>query len=82
MPEVAQKEFLTHEPGNEEAWECVCGNKPDSDGFFPCNSNGDEVEPVAGQWEDDLYVCARCGRIIRQGTLEVVGQNPNWKRLE
>ena len=81
MPEVTKKEFLTHEPGNEEAWECVCGNTPVSDGFFPCDSNGDEVEPVEGQW-DDLYVCARCGRIIQQGTLEVVDRNPNWKRLE
>jgi hypothetical protein len=81
MPEVAQKEYLTHEPGNEGAWECVCGNKPDSDGFFPCDSDGDEVEPVKGQWED-LYVCARCGRIIQQGTLKVVGRNTRWKRLE
>jgi hypothetical protein len=81
MSAVAKKEFLTHEPANDEAWECVCGNTPVSDGFFSCNSNGDEVEPVRGQWED-LYVCARCGRIIRQGTLEVVGRNQKWKHLE
>jgi DNA-directed RNA polymerase subunit RPC12/RpoP len=30
------------------------------------------VEPVTG-WKN-LYVCDRCGRIIQQDTLEVVGQ--------
>jgi len=75
------KEFITHEPGNNDAWTCICGNRPDSDGFYPCNSNGDEVEPVEGIW-DDLYVCARCGRILHQRTLEVIGQNPKWKALE
>jgi hypothetical protein len=49
--------------------------------LFPCDSDSNEVEPLAGQWED-LYVCARCGRIIRQGTLEVISQNQQWKRLE
>ena len=76
-----EKEFLTHEPRNEEARQCVCGNMPVTEGFFPCNNNGDEVEPVEEQWED-LYVCASCGRIIRQGTLEVIGRNPKWRRLE
>ena len=41
---------------------------------------GNEVEPVAG-W-DNLYVCARCGRIINQDTLEVIGRNPHFKRLD
>jgi len=77
---VRTKEFIKHEEGNEEAWVCLCGNRPDSDGFFPCDKDGDELEPVDG-WED-LYVCGRCGRIIHQSTLEVVGQNPIFKRLE
>ncbi|HZQ20446.1 MAG TPA: hypothetical protein VFA90_17260 [Terriglobales bacterium] len=29
----------------------------------------------------DWYVCGKCGRMIAQGTLEVVGQNRNFKRL-
>ena len=74
------KESITHEPGNDEAWICICGNRPDYDGFFPCDKNGDEMAPVKG-WED-LYVCGRCGRIINQHSLEVLGQNPNFKRLD
>jgi hypothetical protein len=65
-------EHITHEPGSDEAWICICNNTPDSDGFFPCNKEGDEIEPVTG-W-DGLYVCARCGRIIEQKSLEIVGR--------
>ena len=73
------KEKRSHEPGYEDAWTCICGNQPTSDGFYPCNEAGDEVEPVKG-WKN-LYVCARCGRIINQFTLEVVGRNPKAKLL-
>jgi len=66
------KETIAHEPGNEEAWVCVCGNTPSSDGFYPCDQNGNEMEPVKG-WQD-LYVCDRCGRIVNQHSLEVVGR--------
>jgi hypothetical protein len=44
-----------------------------SDGFFPCDSEGEEVEPTLEEWTSNWYVCARCGRIINQDTLEVVG---------
>jgi hypothetical protein len=74
------KELITHETGNAEAWICICGNRPNYDGFFPCNQNGDEMNPGKG-WED-LYVCGRCGRIINQHSLEVVGRNPHFKRLD
>lgn len=74
------KEHITHEKGNNEAWICLCNNRIDSDGFFPCDKNGNEMVPAEG-WEG-LYGCARCGRIIEQGTLEVVDQNPNFKRLD
>jgi len=73
------KEKITHEPGNDEAWVCICGNRPDADGFYPCDKNGNEMEPVEG-WED-IYVCLKCGRIFKQDTLEVVGRNPNPKLL-
>jgi len=65
--------YITHEEGNEEAWVCICGNTPSEDGFYPCDKDGNEIEPVEG-WEG-LYVCDRCGRIIDQKSLEVVGQN-------
>ena len=78
---ISEKVFITREPGDEDAWVCRCGNTPHSDGFYPCNESGDEVEPVKGNWTD-LYVCARCGTIIHYDTLEVVGQNPDWKPLK
>jgi hypothetical protein len=73
------KEHIIHEAGNREAWVCLCGNQPDYDGFFPCDEEGNEMEPVEG-WKS-LYVCFRCGRIIHQDSLEVVGRNGNLQRL-
>jgi len=70
-----ERKRITHEAGNDEAWICICGNTPSEDGFYPCDSKGKEMEPVIG-WEE-LYVCAKCGAIIDQKTLEIVGQNPN-----
>jgi hypothetical protein len=64
-------EHIRHEEGNDEAWVCICTNTPNADGFYPCDSDGNQVEPDAG-W-NDLYVCAKCGRIINQNSLEVVG---------
>jgi hypothetical protein len=32
-----------------------------------------EIEPTEEDGWDDLYVCAGCGRIINQTTLEVLG---------
>jgi hypothetical protein len=77
-----EKEFIKHESGDEDAWVCICGNKPDDDGFFPCNEDGNEVEPTLKSGWLDLYVCFGCGRIINQDTLEVVGRNPKPKLLE
>lgn len=80
MPEIRQKERIAHQAGNKETWICLCGNMPDQDGFYPCDSKGNEMEPVEG-W-DELYVCAACGRIIDQRTLEVLGQNPHPQMLD
>jgi hypothetical protein len=79
MPSKLPEEHITVEPGWPDAWVCVCGNTPDSDGFYPCDAKGDEMEPVEG-W-DGLYVCADCGRIIHQETLAILGQNPSPKML-
>ena len=81
MPTSTTSEFITHEAGSAEAWICLCGNDPVSDGFYPCDANGNEMEPLIGSDWDNLYVCARCGRVINQDTLEVVGQNPQPKFL-
>ena len=74
------KEVITHEAGSDDAWICICGNMPDGDGFYPCDTNGNEVEPAGPEWTN-LYVCAQCGRIIEQNTLEVIGRNPAPKML-
>ena len=67
-------DHITHEPQDKDAWKCLCGNTPSGDGFFPCNSKGEEVEPTHKEWTTGCYVCNKCGRIINQDTLEVVGQ--------
>jgi hypothetical protein len=72
---------IEHEAGNKEAWICICGNRPAGGGFYPCDKNGDEMEPSKGSNWKGLYVCNECGRIIDFETLEVVGQNPNPKML-
>jgi len=74
-------EFITHEAGNPEAWHCICRNTPSDGGFYPCDENGNEMEPTIGSNWDGLYVCADCGRIIQFDSLEVVGQNPAPKFL-
>ena len=58
-------------------WICLCGNTPDTYGFFPCNEKGGFVEPTDEQWTTDCYVCDKCGRIINQNTLELVGIRAN-----
>jgi hypothetical protein len=75
------KEYISNEPGWQDAWICICKNTPTSGGFYPCDKNGNEMEPNIGSDWDNLYVCVDCGRIIHQQTLEVVGQNPNPKML-
>lgn len=78
MAEVTNaKEKIGHEEGNKEAWVCLCGNMPHEDGFYPCDREGNEMEPLISSDWDGLYVCVSCGRIIHVDTLEVVGRNPN-----
>lgn len=77
---AVDNEVITHDPNDRDAWRCICGNEPTADGFYPSNQNGNEIEPVKG-W-NELYVCVRCGRIIDQNTLRVVGRNPHPKLLD
>jgi hypothetical protein len=75
------KEYISKEAGWEDAWICICGNTPPDGGFYPCDSEGNEMEPTIESDWDNLYVCADCGRIINQDTLEVIGRNPHPKML-
>jgi len=58
---------------------CECGNQPEREGFFPCNIHGLQIEPTEKDGWTDLYVCDRCGAIIKCNPREgvdplVVGQ--------
>jgi Zn-finger protein len=68
-------ETITFEADDQDAWICFCGNTPRSAGFYPCDLNGNIVEPTEKDWKTDLYVCDDCGRIIDYKTLKVVGRN-------
>ena len=71
---MAIQERITHEPTDRDAWVCICRNMPFQDGFYPCNQEGNEIEPTEASNWNGLYVCAKCGRIIDQDTLNVVGK--------
>jgi DNA-directed RNA polymerase subunit RPC12/RpoP len=57
----------------DDHWQCLCGNKATSQGFYPCDSEGKRVEPTPEAWTTDCYVCMQCGRIIQQSNRQVVG---------
>jgi len=60
--------------GDSDWFICCCGNEAHYDGFFSCDSTGRIVSPtLSADWDGSLYVCYRCGRIIEQRSLEVVG---------
>lgn len=69
-------EQISHEDDDVDAWVCLCGNTPPSDGFTTCNADGDEIEPTVESGWTSLLVCNRCGRIIDQDTLMIVGRKP------
>ena len=58
---------------DNESFICICGNEPCSEGFYPCDSTGKYIEPCIDEGWIDLYRCDRCGRIINQNTLKVIG---------
>ena len=55
------------------AWYCFCGNADMSSGFSFCWTNGERVRDHLDDWDGDLMVCNRCGRIIYTELGEVVG---------
>jgi len=78
---ASSRPHILHEAGNKEAWICICGNTPEEDGFYPCDKDGNEVDPTPQHWKTDWYVCASCGRMIDVDTLEVVGRNEHPRFL-
>jgi hypothetical protein len=74
LMEQLRKRYVQHiDPDSKDWWVCPCGNTPGQEGFYPCSSEGEQVEPTPEEWTTDCYVCDRCGRIIKQSNLEVVG---------
>lgn len=71
-----EREHVTHEVGDKDAWICVCGNQPSDDGFYSCDRRGKQVVPDK-DWIEPLYVCDACGRIIDGDTLKVLGKREN-----
>ena len=66
-------EYLKTCPEGSDEWLCLCGNTALDEGFFPCDAQGEVVEPTAEEWTTDCSVCERCGRIIRQSDRQVMG---------
>lgn len=80
-------EFIQHEPHDETAWICLCGNTPDADGFTPSDVNGETIEPTTESRWDGIYRCDRCLRIIAQRNLKVINVAPKsyrfmWQGIE
>jgi len=63
---------INYDPKNVDAWICLCRNRSDLDGFFPCDKTGQNIEPIRGLWDEPLYRCDRCHRVIHADTREVV----------
>lgn len=53
---------------------CKCGNNTFDYGFYPCNEQGEEIEPTNQNNWKNLYVCAKCGQILKDIT--------KWESLE
>lgn len=73
-------EYISHEDHDRYAWVCVCGNTPDTGGFYSCDEDGDLIEP-GDEWKY-LYRCDSCGRVIDDRDLKVIGINSNPNREE
>jgi hypothetical protein len=70
-------ERINYEDDDQDAWICACGNTPAGSGFYPCDKEGNGMEPAVGSGWGGLYVCSACGRMIQAETGEVVGRNPD-----
>jgi hypothetical protein len=68
----AKPEYIN---GDTNWFVCLCGNTPDSEGFFACKQNGEITSPVVGGlWNGKTYVCGQCDRIIVENNLRVIGE--------
>jgi YD repeat-containing protein len=68
---------ISYHKSDRDQWKCICGNHPESDGFYTCDRDGNLIEATTDSWWDELYRCDRCGRVIDQRTHVVLGINEN-----
>jgi hypothetical protein len=73
--------FIRREKGCGDAWICLCGNTPESDGFYPCDALGNSVEQTEMDWDGRSYVCHRCEWMVDQQTLAVIGRAAPGRRF-
>lgn len=57
-------------------WTCQCGNMCHTDGFYPSDRDGNEIEPEPHIWEG-LMVCGRC-HVILTTDGRIVGQRERF----
>jgi len=77
-----EDKYISFEAHDRDCWICTCGNYAEAEGFYPCDRDGNVIEPVTDSWWDELYRCERCGRVIDQRDHRVLGRNENPEREE
>jgi len=56
-------------------WVCLCKNGVGIEGFQTCDQYGEILMATIGSGWEDLYRCARCGRIFSQLSHKIIGIN-------
>lgn len=49
----------------EKELTCECGNNTFLYGFYPCDENGNEIEPTIDSNWNGLYICPNCRKIMK-----------------
>ncbi len=60
-------------PDDTGGFLCICGNDPEGQGAFPCDSEGRYIEPPPSIEPGNQFRCDRCGRVFDGLTGEVFG---------
>ena len=69
-----QKITNTSDNPNDPWLVCVCRNTAERDGFVTCSPSGAVCPPLPRKWDGIHLCCSRCGRIVNQKTLAIIGQ--------
>jgi hypothetical protein len=73
-----RREITVHE---SDDWECLCGNQPDTDGFYHVNARNEWAEPTPIEWTG-RYGCASCGRVLDAERGYIVGLMSEENRMK